>query len=126
MPTDHGRSVIFSALKAEILGPDPAGQPLSISPTPYFAGLEVSYGPWVDAETGEEILNDPRISPMRRFASGVLFPENQTEPEPVLDDAPIIDPEEGDAIELAQPNRTFGVADNAANDYELASANELD
>jgi len=126
MPSDHGRSVIFDALKAEVIGPDPAGQPLILSPTPCFADLEASYGPWVDAETGEEILNDPRISPMRRFASGVLFPENQTEPEPVLDDAPIIDPDESDAIEITQKDRAFKVADNAANDYELASANELD
>jgi hypothetical protein len=126
MPLDHGRSVIFDALKAEIIGPDPAGLPLLLNPTPSFFDLEASYGPWVDADTGEEILNDPRISPMRRFASGVLFPENQTEPEPVLDDAPIIDPDEGDAIDINQTNRNFGVADNAANDYELTSANELD
>lgn len=127
IPRDHGRSVIVDALKAEIIGPDPAGLPLSLNPSPYFPDLESSFGPWVDATTGEEILNDPRIAPMRRFASGVLFPENQTEPEIVLDDAAIIDPEDQDAIDLEQSKRRLvNIANTDANDYELSSANELD
>ena len=125
--SDHGRSVIVDALKAEIIGPDPAGEPLKLDVNPHFPNLESSFGPWVDAATGEEILNDPRIGPMRRYASGVLFPENQTESEVVFDDAPIVDPEEQDVIEVEQSKRRLvKVADNDANDYALSSANELD
>ncbi len=124
--SDHGRSEIIAALHAEIIGPDPHGQPLSINPAPQFADIESSYGPWVEAETGEEILNDSRIPPMRRFASGVLFPETQTEPEPILDNAPIVDADDEEALDIdVREGRAKGDAGDS-NDYELASANELD
>lgn len=127
IPKDHGRAEIVNALKAEIIGPDPAGKPLNLDHRPVFPDLESSFGPWIDATTGEEILNDFRIVPMRRYASGVLFPENQTESKVVFDDAPIIDPEEQDFVEIEQSERRLvKVSDNSANDYELSSANELD
>ena len=125
-PHDHGRSIILDALRAEVIGPDPAGAPLDISTTPRFADLESSFGPWVDMATGEEILNNLQVTPMRRYASGVLFPESQSEPEVLLNGEFFIDPED-DAIEpeLPKPGK-ISVSDVDANDYELSSANELD
>jgi hypothetical protein len=124
--SDHGRSDIVEALRAEIIGPDPQGQPLAINPIPQFADVESSYGPWVEAETGEEILNDSRIPPMRRFASGVLFPETQNEPEPILADAPIVDADEEEALDIEVRDGRAKGDSGESNDYELASANELD
>jgi len=125
--SDHGRAEIVNALKAEIIGPDPAGAKLNLVPQPNFTDLNSSFGPWVDAATDEEILNDGRIGPMRRYASGVLFPEKQTGRENILDDAPIIDVEEQDEPPIERLDlRPFTDSDNSANDYELSSANELD
>ena len=125
-PRDGGRSQIFKELYAEIIGPDPHGKPLKIQPTPEFLDFKASLGPWIDEESGEEILNDFRIRPMRRYASGVLFPEKDTERAKYLDDAPIIDPDD-DAPEIEQPKvKRVNVADSLANDYELTTANELD
>lgn len=102
--SDHGRAEIVNALKAEIIGPDPAGAKLNLVPQPNFTDLSSSFGPWVDAATNEEILNDGRIGPMRRYASGVLFPEKQTGRENILDDAPIIDVEEQDEPPIERLN----------------------
>lgn len=124
--SDHGRSEIVDALRAEIIGPDPHGKRLSINPAPQFADIDSSYGPWVEADTGEEILNDSRIPPMRRFASGVLFPETQTAPEPILADAPIVDADDEEALDIEiRDGRATGDT-GESNDYELASANESD
>lgn len=125
-PHDGGRSQILKELHAEIIGPDPHGKPLKINPTPEFLDFNASLGPWLDEESGEEILNDFRIRPMRRYASGVLFPEKDTERAEYLDDVPIIDPDD-DAAEIEPPKvKRANVADSLANDYELTTANELD
>lgn len=125
-PQDGGRSQIVKELHAEIIGPDPRGKPLKIKPAPEFPDFQSSLGPWIDADSEEEILNDFRISPMRRYASGVLFPENDKERAEILVEGPIIDSEE-EALEIEESKvRAVGVADSVANDYELTTANELD
>lgn len=71
MPTsasNMGREDIIRALREELLGPAPAGTPLTSFT---FATKEDSYGPWISAETGEEILER---KPLVRYGVGVLFP----------------------------------------------------
>ena len=74
---DGGRSVIISALKRELIGPDPCGNELDLSSVPFFKNRTEALGPWVETGTGQEIITD-RIEPMRRYATGVLFPEGST------------------------------------------------
>ncbi|WP_042379435.1 helicase-related protein [Streptacidiphilus melanogenes] len=63
-----GREDILAALRAELLGPAPAGKPLEKTT---FADKDESYGPWTDATTGEEILDR---APLVRYGVGVLYP----------------------------------------------------
>lgn len=68
-----GRVVVLAALQRELVGPSPAGHELPIEGDKVtFAAKEDSYGPWVEAETGEEILQ--RDPPGRRYGVGVLYP----------------------------------------------------
>ena len=70
---DGGRLVIVSALKRELIGPDPCGTELTIDPIAVFKNRSDALGPWVEKDTGEEIITD-RVEPLRRYATGVLFP----------------------------------------------------
>lgn len=67
-----GREEIVRALRAELLGPAPAGKPLEKTT---FTNKEESYGPWTDAATGEEILDR---APLVRYGVGVLYPAPST------------------------------------------------
>ncbi len=63
-----GRGKVIEALRAELLGPAAVGKPLDSFK---FEKKEESYGPWINAATGEEILErDPLI----RYGVGVLYP----------------------------------------------------
>jgi len=82
---DHiaNRQTILDGLRLELVGPwnywdsdrflTPDGEDLDLTQLPIsFETREDSYGPWVVAETGEEILvRDP---PTRRYGVGVLYP----------------------------------------------------
>ena len=62
-----GRGKVIEALRAELLGPAAVGKPLDSFK---FEKKEESYGPWINAATGEEILErDPLI----RYGVRVLF-----------------------------------------------------
>ena len=52
---DHhaGREAVVEALKAELVGPDPRGEPLDTSAPVVFDSAKDSYGPWVELQTGE-------------------------------------------------------------------------
>jgi len=70
------RARLVAALRAELVGPAPAGQPIDTRGSLTFGTLEESYGPFVDT-TGEEILSWDR--PVARYGVGVLFPSSQNE-----------------------------------------------
>src|SRR4051794_8108774 len=74
------RQIILSELTKELIGPKPLGRPLDLSRTILFLKWEDSRGPWHDAATGEEILDE--IKPLRRYGAGVLSPAGVTE-EPI-------------------------------------------
>ena len=65
-----GRESVVEALKAELVGPDPRGEPLDTSVPVVFDRAKDSYGPWVELQTGEEILQSDR--PTGRYGIGVL------------------------------------------------------
>lgn len=79
--TDHaadgGRGVIVAALRRELFGPSPAGRSLFVKDGRVsFENKEDSFGPFVEDETGEEVLQ--RDPPTRRYGVGVLYPPKQS------------------------------------------------
>ena len=56
---DGGRSVIISALKRELVGPDPYGEELDLSSVPFFKNRTEALGPWIEMA---ESPFDSRIS----------------------------------------------------------------
>ncbi|GHC28364.1 helicase-related protein [Aidingimonas halophila] len=69
--------VVLDRLKREMLGPDPAGEPLSVKPFVVMQPEELHRN-WVVAETGEEIL---RETPLLRYGTGILYPKDAVEGE---------------------------------------------
>jgi hypothetical protein len=122
--SDHlgPREDVIDALKAELLGPAAAGKPLDRDS---FDNWEEARGPWVDAESGEEVLDrDPLI----RYGVGVLYPaENAAQP--ADEDHTVVaglgDGElDGKVVEGLQEaaRRTGGPPDD--DDFDLAGAND--
>lgn len=71
--TSHleNRERLVQALKDELVGPSPQGQPIDCSNLPQFLTPESLYGPWKQAGSGEEILLRDR--PSKRYGVGVLY-----------------------------------------------------
>jgi hypothetical protein len=67
---NHGREVILARLREEVIGPQIAGKPLDIK-NAIFQSFEEMQGPWMDGQTGEEILT---LKPKNRYGAGVLYP----------------------------------------------------
>ncbi|CAM5677433.1 hypothetical protein SGLAM104S_00050 [Streptomyces glaucescens] len=63
--SDHlgPREDVIDALRAELLGPAPAGKSLDRES---FDNWEEARGPWVDPESGEEILDRAPLGAVRR------------------------------------------------------------
>ena len=81
-----GRDVLAEALRRELVGPAPAGPKVDLT-TPFPTKAD-SYGPFVDAATGEEVLAWTR--PLKRYGAGVLFPSGlRPEDDPDTDDEAI-------------------------------------
>ncbi|MBV2152026.1 helicase-related protein [Kitasatospora sp. SUK 42] len=62
------REDVIDALRAELMGPAPAGKPLDQTS---FDGWPAARGPWTDADSGEEILDR---APLLRYGVGILYP----------------------------------------------------
>ncbi|MEU2387037.1 helicase-related protein [Streptomyces sp. NPDC012461] len=122
--SDHlgPREDVMDALKAELLGPAAAGKPLDRDS---FDNWEEARGPWVDAESGEEVLDrDPLI----RYGVGVLYPA-EIAAQPADEDHTVVaglgDGElDGKVVEGLQEavRRTGGPPDD--DDFDLAGAND--
>lgn len=67
----ENRQAIIDALKRELVGPAPDGTPLDLQ-KPSFEKWEDAFGPFVDKETGEEIIRRDR--PSNRYGVAVLHP----------------------------------------------------
>lgn len=105
---DHAtnRASVIRDLREELVGPAPAGKPIDVGGEMCFDEWQQAYGPWYQADTGEEILE--RDTPMKRYGVGVLFPgdaqlnvagEPEDENEAALDDDQ--DAGEGDLGDVA-------------------------
>lgn len=152
MTTDHiaNRQKILDQLRLELVGPwehwdsgrrlTPDGADLDLSQLPIrFETKEESYGPWVEAENGEEILvRDP---PTRRYGVGVLYPlrtdasieagdlsPDHGAQEPEAEDAAILKASAQDDLDTIQERTRLGSEDEtemidlrSANDYRPAT-----
>ena len=135
---DHkaNRLQILAALRAELVGPAPAGRPVDFSVPVAFAKVKDSYGPWVQAADGEEVLQRDR--PLKRYGVGVLYPQrvpvnDEDSPEPEGSAAgEDLQPSEGvltdaaadDISELAERKRRPVASESGGDDFDLTSAND--
>lgn len=126
-----GRDGIVAALRAELLGPAPAGKALDVSTTVRFKDKKAAYETYIDAATGEEILDR---EPTVRYGIGVLFPaaldraaEAKLAIVPGLGEAE----EGGDSAQIGHwedkesDKRTANKTHADDSDYDLSGANEL-
>src|SRR5207247_10233972 len=67
-----GRDLIVKSLREELVGPCPRGAMIDCSGDITFPDRESAYGPWRQADTGEEIHQRDR--PIKRYGIGVLYP----------------------------------------------------
>lgn len=67
----ENRQAIIDALKRELVGPAPDGSPLDLQKLS-FEKWEDAFGPFVDKDTGEEIIRRDR--PSNRYGVAVLHP----------------------------------------------------
>jgi hypothetical protein len=73
----QSRKQVFEFLEQEIIGPKASDKKLDIRTQPVsFLSREASVGPWICAETSQEILP---IKPRDRYGSGVLEPVKSKE-----------------------------------------------
>lgn len=74
--TDHiaTRETILASLRAELVGPDPQGEPFACSGDIRFDTIKEAFLPRHQKATGEEILQ--RDAPSQRYGIGVLYPED--------------------------------------------------
>ena len=72
--SDHvrNRDFILRSLRAELVGPSPAGDEIDVTGEVSFENAKSSYGPWRQKSSGEEILQ--RDPPVKRYGVGVLYP----------------------------------------------------
>ncbi len=69
----EARDQVYEFLRRELMGPAPYGDPLDINQPISFQSWDEAAGPWLQQDTGEEILwRDP---PLVRYSVGVLFPK---------------------------------------------------
>ena len=110
---DHfaGREAVAAALRAELVGPDPRGEPLDTTAPIVFDQQKDSYGPWTEKHTGEEIIS--RDTPTMRYGTGVLYPWHPGSDhgaKEVLEpaDLPGSEGREADAGDRAAPSKEAG------------------
>lgn len=131
--SDSGRSVVLGELRRELFGPpidsSPLGSALDLSQELHFLDKADAYGPFFDAETGEEILT--RDLPTRRYGVGVLFPRNTravdvreeaSETQLAFEEEPSDNEQPGDIAAIGQ--NPIGAADDA-DDFDLSATGEL-
>jgi len=114
VPHIANRDVVLRALREELVGPCPLGQEIDCTQAIHFDDAEAAYGPYRQLGSGEEILQ--RVSPIKRYGVGVLYPmEAQVPPDEL--DAQIPRPDEESASPLPE-NAREALAQSAVRDCE--------
>lgn len=113
---DHisDRGLILEALREELVGPSPQGEPIDTSGAIRFPDASSSYGPWQQTN-GEEILQRDR--PFKRYGIGVLYPLGTN----VEVDPPGADESADQPSSIPDEEDVEVLADSAAKDLERAA-----
>jgi len=69
------RELMLTRLRAEVVGPDPAGKPVTLADKQTMTREEFR-PPWMQADGQEVVWPDP---PTKRYGAGILFPLGATE-----------------------------------------------
>ena len=134
---DHiaNREIVIGALREELIGPSPQGEQIDCSREVAFAEAQQSYGPWVQQDSGEEILQ--RIPPTKRYGVAVLFPaateyDSVSLEEDAHDDSGSSTESDNSSSQIADTaNNSIGGADQEAwgeieaesDDFDLSTSN---
>ena len=72
--TEHiaNREIVIESVRKELVGPFPQGKQVDCSGEIVFKEARHSYGPWIQEDSGEEILQ--RDPPTKRYGVAVLYP----------------------------------------------------
>ncbi len=126
--SDGGRQVIVAALRRELIGPDPQGTELDLKEAIFFPDRNAALGPWIEKGTGEEVITD-RVKPMRRYATGVLFPANSkaSDTDEALElELLTVDNEEDLSEDDVFANTGKSFTEEVDDDFDLSPVNERD
>ena len=136
--TEHidNREIVIRALREELVGPSPQGEPIDCKGQIVFEEASDSYGPWTQLDSGEEILQ--RDPPTKRYGVAVLYPagtghDSVSIEEFALDDSDgpsvsgnsyseIRDSEDRQSDELSLEARQDGV-ETESDDFDLSTSN---
>jgi hypothetical protein len=102
--SDFGREKILAYLKEEVVGPRTTGKSLDTSIQNVFTEKGEAQGPWVDVQSGQEILYN--LKPSDRYGAGVLHPRK--------DILPIVE------VDETSPEEDFDEVEFPAESDELA------
>jgi len=124
------RSTVIAALREELVGPSPQGEPVETSSCMRFDDEKLLYRPCRQLSTGEEILQ--RDPPIKRYGVGVLYPVGCIIAEAEATSGPLEPPdmqreeapEEG-APEITQPTEVVDGPPPDDDDLDLSGANRL-
>lgn len=80
----HNRTLLLAALRRELVGPDPVpnAKLLAVAQPPIFKDVQEMRGPWIEAESKQEII--VQDAPTKRYGVGVLHPAPPTQGGPGL------------------------------------------
>ena len=130
-----GRDLIVKSLREELVGPCPRGAMIDCTGEIAFPDRESAYGPWRQADSGEEILQRDR--PIKRYGIGVLYPPmtaGETDPPEeakqgaaAVDEVPAAEGEQNIADHAAAAIERIGerhsMRDPEESDFDLSTAN---
>lgn len=131
----ENRNLLLMNLREELVGPAPRGEEIDCSGSIDFEKKDVSYGPWRQKGTAEEILIWER--PTVRYGVGVLYPpetaveaespetETAKEADATQDQAEFVTDKALADLETIEKNSVRSGVEPETDDLELSSANIL-